>query len=255
MQDYKVLAAAKHAAWRQTQTQTQTQAQAHASLPTPTSVATGGVDDRGRQRYIYVLKCAGGKFYVGETVDVQQRFAQHLQGEGAGAAWTKKYEAIEVIKSFEMKSMHDETNTALDLMLDHGIRNVRGGPFCAVNLPRHQRQTIKQMLASMMRACYRCKQPGHCASNCPTGATSHQSWLDQDSDDDEPEAPRPRFTFSAPAPDTERPPLPPSAPEQLIGPRTCDDQACTRCGRTGHGAIQCFARTDINGSSLPARRS
>src|SRR5262249_30090207 len=32
--------------------------------------------------------------------------------------------------------------------------------------------------------------------------------------------------------------------------RTSDDDACFRCGRTGHWAEDCYARTDVDGNEL-----
>lgn len=207
------------------------------------------------ERWIYVLLCSGGKYYVGETHDVAERFAQHLNMDPEcklpGAAWTKKYEPLEVVKKFVKKSVHDEDNTTLDYMIEHGIRNVRGGSFCMVHLPKHIRRTIKQRLATIQKLCYRCRAPGHCAQNCPLPSQPSQpshsnhsrrstSWIDDDSEADEPPSnhANPLFSFSArplsstPNSDTktsdtktsdtgdraERPPLPQSEPEQLIGP-------------------------------------
>jgi predicted GIY-YIG superfamily endonuclease len=241
LQDYRSTAAAKHAAWLLSQTKTTatpTPSAAPSSAPssatpssaTPppapsppiaapqTSVLLAGEGTR----YIYVLLCSGGKYYVGETYNVEERFAQHLASSMSkstssvlkekenttipGAAWTRKHEPIEVVKRFVKQSVHDEDNTTLDYMVEHGIRNVRGGSFCMVKLPRHIRRTIKQRLATIKKLCYRCKQPGHCANTCPTQPPSQpqpgqsttttikpilpsqrRSWIDYDSEEDEEE--------------------------------------------------------------------
>ena len=38
--------------------------------------------------WVYILECADGSFYVGSTVDLDRRVAQHQNGEGA--AYTKR---------------------------------------------------------------------------------------------------------------------------------------------------------------------
>lgn len=218
LQDYRATAAAKHAAWLASQTAKPSSTSTTAPTTTPTTTTTTTVvpaSNGGGEgvRYIYVLLCSGGKYYVGETHNVEERFAQHLAASvgkptasclsekestlalGPGAAWTRKHEPIEVVKKFVKQSVHDEDNTTLDYMVEHGIRNVRGGSFCMVKLPRHIRRTIKQQLATIKKLCYRCKQPGHCANACPSNPNSttakpvlpsqKRSWIDYDSEEDE----------------------------------------------------------------------
>ncbi len=38
--------------------------------------------------WVYILECADGSFYVGSTVDLDRRVAQHQNGEGA--AYTRR---------------------------------------------------------------------------------------------------------------------------------------------------------------------
>ncbi|WP_308468837.1 GIY-YIG nuclease family protein [Rathayibacter soli] len=37
---------------------------------------------------MYILECSDGSFYVGSTIDLERRIAQHQLGEGA--AYTKR---------------------------------------------------------------------------------------------------------------------------------------------------------------------
>lgn len=263
MQDYRTTAAAKHAAWLK-KSQDIPHTESPAPPPPSSAVASqsppNGVETKSESlRYIYVLLCSGGKYYVGETHNVEERFAQHLNAHTTtssggtstvipGAAWTKRYEPIEVVKKFVKQSVHDEDNTTLDYMVEHGIRNVRGGSFCMVKLPRHVRRTIKQQLATIQKLCYRCKRPNHCANNCPSGPSGpsgppllpshkqqHRSWIDYDSEEETqnhtqtntnttttPAAtPNPLFTFDSTddvkdeKDDRLRPPKPQSEPECL----------------------------------------
>jgi predicted GIY-YIG superfamily endonuclease len=38
--------------------------------------------------HVYILECADGTFYVGSTIDLERRVAQHQSGEGA--AYTRR---------------------------------------------------------------------------------------------------------------------------------------------------------------------
>jgi len=39
--------------------------------------------------YMYILECANGNYYTGSTIDLEKRFIQHQNGEGAN--FTKKH--------------------------------------------------------------------------------------------------------------------------------------------------------------------
>jgi putative endonuclease len=45
--------------------------------------------------YMYILKCSDGSYYTGSTKDLQRRFKQHQNGEGANH--TKKYGLVELV--------------------------------------------------------------------------------------------------------------------------------------------------------------
>jgi len=308
--DYKTAAAAKYAAWCEKTAHPLTPIANETTnlmpavtppLPTLTdktidTVAASSMKMDNGNTFIYVLLCGGGKYYVGETYNVEERFMQHLNGvvDGkiTGAAWTKKYEPIEVVKKFVKQSVHDEDNTTLDYMVEHGIRNVRGGSYCQVHLPKHLRKSIKQKLATIKKLCYRCKKPGHCANNCPaaTATVQKRSWIDCDSEEDEPALPAlPAHTSSLVATDNkmfsfdngladskERAPLKQSEPECLLEPLplfpirrptlyapppspltttslSTSRLLCTRCGRNNHSHLQCFAKQHLHGHFLPPK--
>ncbi len=54
---------------------------------------------------VYVLKLAGGKFYVGKTSrdDVEARVKEHSAGRGAGSVWTAKHSVIQLECSYPNK--------------------------------------------------------------------------------------------------------------------------------------------------------
>lgn len=76
---------------------------------------------------IYVLECKEGKYYVGKTDDVERRFKQHLTGNGSW--WTQKYKPIRIVKIIPNTSVFQEDAQVKELMLKHGIDNVRGGSY------------------------------------------------------------------------------------------------------------------------------
>ncbi len=47
--------------------------------------------------FVYMLLCAGGSYYTGVAVDVDQRFAKHLIGKGA--SYTRSHKPIRIVYS------------------------------------------------------------------------------------------------------------------------------------------------------------
>lgn len=45
--------------------------------------------------YLYILKCANGKYYTGSTRDLERRLKQHQSGTGAN--YTKKHGPVELV--------------------------------------------------------------------------------------------------------------------------------------------------------------
>jgi len=79
---------------------------------------------------IYILSLLGGKFYVGKTKNLEQRFKSHKSGNGA--EWTKLYRPIGIIHSYEVPdhlSSIEETKMTFRLMTQKGINNVRGAEY------------------------------------------------------------------------------------------------------------------------------
>lgn len=227
---------------------------------------SGGKDYVGGKDHVYVLLCQGGKFYIGESRDVDARFQQHVQGNGslAGAAWTRKYEPIEIFRSFPSQSRHDENNTTIDLMMEHGIRNVRGGSYCAIKLSRTTRRSIKQQMATLRKQCFHCGEKTHMASRCPNRADRAVAWVDYDSEledanmqhyqqgdvlyqqQQQVQAQQQQLLHMD---EKERPPLAAAPAEALIDTLPL----CARCGRIYHDASQCYARSHVHGQLLPPK--
>ena len=84
------------------------------------------------KRYtIYVLQCQDGKYYVGSTVQLRQRWQQHATGQGA--AWTRLYPPLRMVFTYRRVPMQYylgmESKITAEWMLKHGVNNVRGASF------------------------------------------------------------------------------------------------------------------------------
>lgn len=71
---------------------------------------------------VYVLKLEDDCYYVGITLNLNQRLAQHWTG--SGAKWTKLHKPIEVLRVVYQGHEQDITN---DMIALYGRDNVRGG--------------------------------------------------------------------------------------------------------------------------------
>lgn len=80
------------------------------------------------KEYIYVLRLEDNKFYVGWSEHLMERLKDHFFNNN-GSQWTKKYKPLEVMKVYR-GNKHNENLETLEMMLKHGIENVRGGKWC-----------------------------------------------------------------------------------------------------------------------------
>jgi predicted GIY-YIG superfamily endonuclease len=55
--------------------------------------------------YMYILKCLDGSYYVGSTINLERRLAQHQAGEGANH--TKKRLPVELVYFEEYQRMDE----------------------------------------------------------------------------------------------------------------------------------------------------
>jgi hypothetical protein len=118
---------------------------------------------------IYTLELERGKYYVGKTnIPFAERFKQHCSGEGS--AWTREYRPIREVPNSQYlsTSTHDEDNTTVDVMIRHGIDNVRGGMYSMMVLSAEDRLSIKRKIASMDNSCQKCFRRSHFAKDCRT---------------------------------------------------------------------------------------
>lgn len=71
---------------------------------------------------VYVLKCEDDCYYVGITLNLNQRLAQHWSG--SGAKWTKLHKPIKVLY---VTYQGDEQAITNEMIRQHGAEVVRGG--------------------------------------------------------------------------------------------------------------------------------
>lgn len=113
---------------------------------------------------IYVLECRGGKYYVGKTDDVERRFRQHLSGNGSW--WTQKHKPIRILKIVPNTTCFQEDTQVKELMLKHGIDNVRGGSYCQEVIDEDTLRFLKKELYGATDCCSRCGRNTHFVKDC-----------------------------------------------------------------------------------------
>ena len=197
-------------------------------MPTASELINMALD---KQNTLYVLQLEDGKYYVGKTNDVQKRFEQHKTGKGS--EWTKEYSPIKIIETRPITSAYDETNVTKDYMKRYGIDNVRGGAYCKVDLSEEEENSIRREIRSANDTCYKCGRSGHFANKCPNGVEADDEVIIC-GDCDKQFASNKQFNSHYCKP-------------SYSGKKT---GSCYRCGRSGHWANNCYARTDTDGNDL-----
>lgn len=161
---------------------------------------------------LYVLKLEQGKYYVGSTNNLDQRFAQHCNGNGS--AWTQRYPPIEVQEEMRGCNRFHEDALVYTYMSRYGVENVRGGTHSAVSFQAGDREEIRRRLRHAANQCFNCGSSTHFANACPDLTSSRD----------------------------------PHEESRQHGRRR--RLQCTRCGRESHTEESCFAITHANGDYL-----
>ena len=71
---------------------------------------------------VYVLELEDNCYYVGITMNLNQRLAQHWTG--SGAKWTKLHKPVKIFSVTYQGHEQDITN---EMIVQHGKEKVRGG--------------------------------------------------------------------------------------------------------------------------------
>jgi predicted GIY-YIG superfamily endonuclease len=114
---------------------------------------------------IYMLQLQEGKWYVGSSQNVNERYKQHV--DGLGPEWTQTYKPLRgnIVRQ-KGNGFHEDMYTK-KLMARYGIENVRGGAYCSVILSPETIEHLRRELTSSSGACYHCEKTGHFSDKCP----------------------------------------------------------------------------------------
>ena len=178
---------------------------------------------------IYVLKLEQNKYYIGKTNDLQSRIEHHFNDEGS--EWTRRFKPIEnnPIETFNNCDDYDEDKITLKYMGLYGIRNVRGGSFCEIELDERCIFTINKMIRGASNKCYFCGDEGHFINDCPNKNYDY-------------------YVYQCPFCDKEF-----ESEQHLINhDKYCQDKkdCCYKCFRKGHWGSNCFAKTNKYGEKI-----
>tara|TARA_B100001287_G_C22415854_1_gene404556 strand:+ start:89 stop:652 length:564 start_codon:yes stop_codon:yes gene_type:complete len=124
---------------------------------------------------VYVLLLEGGKYYVGESMDVDKRISAHKKGRGS--TWTKNNEVISVLQPITKKQESFwELKETLERFKLHGIENVRGSMFTSpYGLTRNDKYIAGQLYCELNNLCRKCGSPDHFIGNCKS--TEVADWV------------------------------------------------------------------------------
>jgi len=193
---------------------------------------------------IYILRLEGGKYYVGKSKDVINRYEQHMNG--GGSSWTRKYKPISLEKTIENASPFDEDKITKEYMSKYGIDNVRGGSYVEIVLSESHKEVLKMEIWAAKDLCTRCGRVGHFVKDC-------YAKTEVSSEEDEWECEYCNRTFTTQF-------------GCMVHEKSCkdgqkkssyvkqnpvsQDGACYRCGRAGHYSPDCYASRHIKGYKL-----
>ncbi len=114
---------------------------------------------------VYVLELEDSHYYVGKTNDLDKRLQKHASGEAC--EWTKIHPIVKLISKEQTSDPFREDNLTILTMMKYGMKSVRGGIYCNIDLLPSEVKLIKDKICSLENTCYQCNRPGHYAHVCP----------------------------------------------------------------------------------------
>ena len=171
---------------------------------------------------VYVLRLEGGRYYVGKTDNVMNRYQQHLSG--SGSAWTRKYKPISLEKCIENVSSFEEDKVTKEYMSKYGIDKVRGGSYVEIELSDFHKEALKMEIWAAKDLCTQCGRPGHFAKDCRAKTDASGNKIEHEEDSNK----MPYVKHS----------------------NSKKNSVCYRCGRPGHYSSDCYTKTHHKGYTL-----
>jgi predicted GIY-YIG superfamily endonuclease len=114
---------------------------------------------------VYVLQMPNGSFYVGKSVNIQERIKQHTEGNGASCARGKFRRVPPLTASCEDLEAWERAEV-LARMKKHGIRKVRGWMYTNPDFTESQVDHAFSQVCEKYDLCRRCGRGGHFAVEC-----------------------------------------------------------------------------------------
>jgi predicted GIY-YIG superfamily endonuclease len=182
---------------------------------------------------VYVLRLEGGRYYIGKSDNVMNRYHQHLNG--SGSAWTRKHKPVSLEKIVENVSPFEEDKITKEYMSNYGIDKVRGGSYVEVELSKFHTDALKMEIWMAKDLCTKCGGSGHFVKDCraKTDMLGNRIEYEESSGG---------WGGSVHEKNTNN--------YYVKQPSSAKGGACYRCGRTSHYSPDCYARTHHTGYAL-----